>query len=149
MNSYPDTLRPGDHLRLAEDFYQAFLDLPPRPPPQSWPRYFMLCHAIELALKAYLAFHGATHKALTERSLRHNLTELLTQATKKGLSLSASAQADINLLQEAHEKYWHRYPKEDGKPVFTIDQFKRPARELLDSVTAALYGGAQSRSGHP
>ena len=22
MNGYPDTLRPGDHLRLVEDFYQ-------------------------------------------------------------------------------------------------------------------------------
>src|SRR5271170_7179400 len=142
MNSYPDALRPGDHLRLAEDFYQAFRDLPRHPPPQSWPRYFMLCHAIELALKAYLAFHGATGKALTDKNLRHNLAELLTQATKQGLSLGAPAQSDIRLLQEAHENYWHRYPKENAKPVFTIDQFEPAARELLDTVAAALYGGA-------
>jgi hypothetical protein len=53
MNGYPDTLRPGDHLRLAEDFLQAYVDLPIRLPPQSWPRYLMLCHAVELALKAF------------------------------------------------------------------------------------------------
>lgn len=142
LNSYPDALRPGDHLRLAEDFYQAFTDLPPRPPPQSWPRYFVLSYAIELALKAYLILHGATRKALTDKTLRHNLTELLKQAVKKGLPLSATAQADIKLLQEAHEKFWHRYPKEDSKPVFTIDQFQPAARELLDSVAVAVYGNS-------
>jgi hypothetical protein len=47
MNGYPNALRPGDHLRLAEDFFQAYLDLPRRPPPQSWPRYLMLCHTVE------------------------------------------------------------------------------------------------------
>ena len=57
--TYPDHFRPLDFLELAEEFYQAFHDLPARLPP-SWPRYFMLCHAIELAPKAYLAQHGAT-----------------------------------------------------------------------------------------
>ena len=99
-------------------------------------------HAIELALKAYLILHGATRKALTDKTLRHNLTELLKQAVKKGLPLSATAQADIKLLQEAHEKFWHRYPKEDSKPVFTIDQFQPAARELLDSVAVAVYGNS-------
>ena len=123
MNDYPDILRPGDHLRLAQDFYQAFRDLPPRTP-QSWPRYFMLCHATELALKAYLAYHGATPKELKAKDVRHSLAELLTRVTNKGLSLSAAAQTDIGLLSEAHEEFWHRYPKENGEPVYTIDQFE-------------------------
>ena len=29
-------------------------------PPRSWPRYFMLRHATELALEVYLFYHGAT-----------------------------------------------------------------------------------------
>jgi hypothetical protein len=149
MNGYPDTLRPSDHLRLAEDFYRAFRDLPPRTP-QSWPRYFMLCHAIELALKAYLAYHSATPKELKAKVVRHSLTELLTRATNKGLSLSASAQKDIGLLNGAHEEFWHRYPKEDGKPVYTIDQFEPAARELLDTVAAAVYStGGPSIPAHP
>ena len=62
--------------------------------------------------------------------------------------MSATAQADIKLLQEAHEKFWHRYPKEDSKPVFTIDQFQPAARELLDNVAVALYDNL-SPLGHP
>jgi hypothetical protein len=75
---------------------------------------------------------------------------LLTRATNKGLSLSATAQRDIGLLTEAHEEFWHRYPKEDGKSVYTIDQFEPAARELLDTVAAAVYSiGAPSTSAHP
>jgi hypothetical protein len=150
MNGYPDALRPGDHLRLAHDFHQAFLDLPLRTPPQSWPRYFMPCHAVELWLKAYLAYHGATPKELKAKNVRHSLTELLMRATNKGLSLSATAQTDIGLLNEAHEEFWHRYPKENGKPTYTIDQFEPAARELLGTVAAAVFStGAPSTSAHP
>lgn len=97
---------------------------------------------MELALKAYLALHGATPKELTAKDVRHNLTELLTRATNKGLSLSASVRKDIGLLSEAHEEYWARYPKEDGKPVFTIDQFQGAAYELLNTVSLAVRGSA-------
>jgi hypothetical protein len=149
MNGYPDTLRPTDHLRLAEDFYQAFRDLPRRIPPQSWPRYFMLCHATELALKAYLTYHGATPKDLKAKNVRHSLAELLTRAINKGLSLSASAQKDIGLLSEAHEEFWHRYPREEAKPVYTIDQFEPAVRELLDIVSTAVYSTGPPPSAHP
>jgi hypothetical protein len=140
MSDYPEALRPVDHLRLAHDFYQAFCDLPVRTPPQSWPRYFMLCHGMELALKAYPLYYGATPKELLAKNVRHSLTELLTRATNKGLSLGTSAENDIRLLDEAHEEYWHRYPMEEAKPVYTIDQFQPVARKLLDAVTGAVYG---------
>ena len=139
MNGYPETLRPGEHLRLAEDFFQACRDLPRRLPPQSWPRYLMLCHAVELAFKAFLFHHGATPKDLKAKAVRHSINELLMRAVNKGLSLNSVAHSDINLLHQAHENFWHRYPKEDGKPVYTIDQFEAPARELLEAVTTAVY----------
>lgn len=139
MNGYPDTLRSGDYLQLAEDFFQAYRDLPCRPPPHSWPRYLMLCHAVELALKAYLFHHRATPKELRAKTVRHSINELLTRAVNKGLSLSSDVQSDIRLLHEAHEKFWHRYPKEDAKPVYTIEQFESPARQLLNAVNAAVY----------
>jgi hypothetical protein len=113
MTTYPDALRARDHLELAQDFYQAFCDLPSRIPLRSWPRYFMLCHAAELAFKAYLLYWGATPMELRAPAVRHSLSELLARATNKGLSLSAKAQTDIGLLDQAHEEYWPRYPKEE------------------------------------
>jgi hypothetical protein len=58
----PHGLMPYEFLERAEEFYQAYRDLPARSPP-SWPRYFMLCHSIELALKAYEAKSAAGIRA--------------------------------------------------------------------------------------
>jgi hypothetical protein len=53
MNGYPEGLKHFDYFEYARQFLTAYDGLPERPPPKSWPRYFMLCHAIELALKGY------------------------------------------------------------------------------------------------
>src|SRR5262249_29350948 len=65
--SMSEELLPYDYLHRAGLFYRAFCDLPePGDPLWDWPRYFMLCHAIELALKAYLAYRGATYRQLKD-----------------------------------------------------------------------------------
>jgi hypothetical protein len=145
MTAYPDVLRPGDHLNFAQDFYRAFHAIPRDHPPRSWPRYFMLCHAAELALKAYLFSQGAKPKELRAHDVRHSLKELLKRATSKGLSLSAKAQTDIGLLDQAHKEFWNRYPKEDWTaPVYVIEQFEPAVGELLEQVRIGLYGKAAS-----
>jgi hypothetical protein len=126
---------PYDLLDRARQFLRAFGELPAdRYPPHDWPRYFMLCHAIELALKAYLAYKGATYQQL--KGFGHNLTEALTRATNKGLSLTADTQWKINNLNQAHTEFWHRYSDEDGGPWMfpTIGQFEGAARELIEQV---------------
>jgi hypothetical protein len=139
MDGYPDSLRPSDHLQLAQDFFQAFRDLPRRLPPQSWPRYLMLCHSVELMLKAYLFHYGATPKELKAQIVRHSINELLTRAISKGLAISPPVRSDVRLLHEAHYNFWPRYPKENGKPVYTIEQFEKPVDQLLNAITAAVY----------
>ena len=101
----------------------------------------MLCHAIELALKAYLAKLGATPQQLRQLERRHNLNKLLTEAVEKGLHLTTPTQDGIRALAEAHAKFWHRYPRDDGKiEVFVIEQFIRAAHELIDTVCKEING---------
>ncbi len=128
---------PHMFLERAEEFYQAFRDLPPTPPP-SWPRYFMLCHAIELALKAYLSARGKSTSSL--KKFGHDLRTLLSSAASAGLPLGVLSYSEIELLDEAHRNFWARYPKEDGKPVFVIDQFEPYAVELLRHVARFMRG---------
>ncbi len=141
LTDYPDALRGIEFLKLAEDFYQAYIDLPLRNPPY-WPRYFMLCHATELGLKAYLAYHGRTDKRLRQQG--HNLCGLMKDAVNSGISVKTETRDLIELLDEAHSRFWPRYPRghrdpEDAwKPVFDIDQFPHSVRELLDSVAGAI-----------
>ena len=85
-----------------------------------------MCHTIELALKAYLAKLGATPEQLRQLERRHNLARLVTEAVEKGLHLTPETQEGIRALAEAHAKFWHRYPRDDGKiKVFVIEQFIR------------------------
>ena len=133
----PDPLRPFEYLDFADQFYSAFHELKPQYPPLSWPRYFLLCHSIELALKAYLALSGATPEQL-KYDFGHKLDELIDEAVKKGLPLSATIQEEIKHLNKAHTEFRHRYPGEG--PVFIIEQFIPAARELLTTVSNAIRG---------
>ena len=132
------------HLELAEEFYKAFRDLPPKGPsgiPISWPRYFMLCHATELALKAFLLAHGWTEQQMKGRPFGHNISNLLAEAIKLGLNIGPLALSEIDRLSQAHEEFWHRYPKQTGDPVFVIDDFEKYIVELLTAVALAIRGG--------
>ncbi|MGJ5155397.1 hypothetical protein [Bradyrhizobium sp. HKCCYLR1023] len=132
------------HLELAEEFLKAFRDLPREGPsgiPVSWPRYFMLCHAIELALKAFLLARGRTVPELRSRPFGHDISALMTEAIGLGLSIGPLARSEIDRLSKAHEEFWHRYPRQAGDPVFVIDDFEHYFVELLTAVTLAIRGG--------
>jgi hypothetical protein len=132
---------PFEYLNFAEQFHNAFHELAERHSTASWPRYFLLCHSIELALKAHLLLRGASPEELREYELRHNLNKLVTEAIKKGLHLTAETQDGISALTDAHSEFWHRYPKAEGLPsFFTIEQFAPAARELLNAVSIEVRG---------
>ena len=94
----------------------------------------MLCHAVELVLKSYLALHGFTQREL-QNEYGHKLKELLDKAVELGLQISPSARSEIKLLDEAHMKHWPRYPREDVKPVFVISHFEPYVEELFKAVS--------------
>ena len=141
----PYTFLPSEYLGYAEQFHDAFHELAERHPNASWPRYFLLCHSIELALKAFLLHRGATLDELKDRGLRHKLDKLVTEAVAKGLPLKQETQNGIRALTDAHSEFWHRYPKAEGlREFFTIEQFAPAAYELLNAVSIQV-GGAPLR----
>ena len=142
MDGYSDTLFGLEYLRLARDFLQAFRDLPQRPPPLSWPRYLMLCHAVELLLKAFLLHRGTKLEELKKYPIRHSLVELMRWAQDQGLKLDAEVTRDIELLSEAHEAFWHRYPRKEAKPVYVIEQFEATADALFKAVEKGFHASA-------
>jgi len=130
-----------EYLAYAEQFYRTFYKAPTFHPSISWPRYFLLCHAIELALKAYLAKLGATSQHLRQFERRHKLDRLVTEAVERGLHLTPETQERIRALSKAHSNFWHRYPRDDGKiEVFVIEQFIPAAHELLNAVSMEVRG---------
>src|SRR3981081_514159 len=123
-----------DLLDLAEEFFQAFKDLPLGEKMHSWPRYFLLCHAIELVLKAFLATRGVDDKQL--KRYGHGLSDLLVSSKKQGLKIGILALGELECLDEAHSELWSRYPRKVAKPVFLIENFEVYASELFRAVRA-------------
>jgi hypothetical protein len=137
----PNPFTAFEYLAYADQFYCAFYKAPTFHPSISWPRYFLLCHSIELALKAYLAKLGATPRQLRQLDRRHNLDRLVTEAVEAGLHLTPETQEGIRALAEAHAKFWHRYPRDDGMiDVFVIEQFIPAAHELINAVSVEVRG---------
>ena len=134
---------PFEYLDFSQQFFTAFKQLPEERPDRtpSWPRYFLLCHSIELALKAYLSLR-TTLAELRKIERRHNLTQLVNEAVEKELALSTQTQDTIKLLTKAHSNLLHRYPPDDGliKDVYLIHQFVSAARELLNAASDEIRG---------
>lgn len=112
-----------------------------QPAPQ-WPRYFLLSHTIELALKAFLAIHGKTAKEL-RKEFGHDLIKLLKEAMNCGLVIGDRVRGDIGLLENVHNNHWARYPTKDNEkhyitPLVGVEEFEKTASELLAQVGKAL-----------
>jgi hypothetical protein len=122
-------LSPSELLQRAETFWTYHKASPNKP------RYFLLCHAIELVLKAFIT----TRRPLTQDELNgtfgHDLTKLLDEAVRLGLTISPSAQSDIEKLTEAHMEYLVSHPIEAANRVLVIEHFVgRHVAELFKAV---------------
>jgi hypothetical protein len=62
-------------------------------------------------------------------------------ALAKGLNIGVLAASSLMQLDEAHTKHWPRYPREEGKPVFAIENFEPYVRQLLGAVSQSIRGG--------
>jgi hypothetical protein len=79
------------------------------------PKYFLLSHALELCLKAYLVVHGVGDGDL--RALGHDIKAAHQKAATLGLHLSKDEAVMIGLLSDFHRALLFRYPviqKDDG-----------------------------------
>jgi hypothetical protein len=140
--AYPQAALISDLVIRAKEFKQAYhilTNAAPDIPPPDWPRYFLLSHSIELALKTFLAAHGCSAEKLRKK-FGHDLEKLLKEADTHGLVLSPQAHEDIEFLHTAHNNHWARYPKEDGTLIIVvIEEFEKTATELLEQVDKAIY----------
>jgi hypothetical protein len=69
----------------ADAYMRAALALPAPEVPYEPVRYYLVCHSIELSLKAFLSLHGATMLELSENAYGHNLEAIVAAADAKGL----------------------------------------------------------------
>lgn len=95
----------GMHM-YAESYLLAAQALPKPQAPFEPVRPYLICHSIELALKAYLSIQGVAMIRLAEGPYAHNLESLLAKANDAGLpKVAAFTDAQGNAIRLATTYY--------------------------------------------
>jgi hypothetical protein len=77
---------------------------------QNWPRYALITHAIELALKGFALQHSNVGKVPGDPK-RHDLMGWYQAAIAFGLKCEPGMTENIAALNYLHESHYMRYPK--------------------------------------
>ena len=105
----------------------------------NWPRYFLLAHAAELAIRSVLVrAKTAGERAAGREPGNHDLATLYTYACKVGLKSNPKVLDELQYLSEIHKNHVARYPKSPGQ-VWVASEF--------DDAVDALLSDSGSTSG--
>lgn len=131
-----------DLIARARLFRRVALSLPDMEATEpNWPKYFLLGHAIELALKAvpehfrqsptYVMPPGATTPA------NHDLMAQYEFAQRHGLQADPLVDRDLPSLSELHETHFARYPQ-TLRPVLLPSAYDDLTDKVIDQVEKVL-----------
>lgn len=123
-------------LRYAWDYYKAFEDLHekhPDPVKMYEVKYFLLCHSIELTMKAYLREIGYTRKQLLK--IGHDLELLIHTLYKEGVLIDVPSMERTFSLNDYYKTKQFEYPQTGYKGLPSLDAMKSSTHLLLSMVT--------------
>lgn len=100
------------------------------------PVIFLICHAIELYLKAHLRGHGSTVADL--KKIGHHVPKLAAEAASRGLALDAEAAELLSYIDDADTAIEARYIVTGFKMAPTIEGLAGLAQKLDQKVGATL-----------
>lgn len=129
---YPASQRSYEFLRLARQFHEAYVNCVDISP-MNTPKYFLGCHAIELALKSYLLMKGVDIEDCYKK-YGHSIKKALNKCLKLGLILDENDITHLKRLDKAHSLFWNRYPIECAPEIYVVDQNDIAIANLLKAV---------------
>ena len=123
---------PQDYMHRARQFREAAMSLPDyKGGEQFWPKYALLTHAIELALKAYVRHSAFNRNSVLKQPKQHDLSGWYQLALQYGLTNEPGVADNIDLLNELHFNHYSRYPQNRSRPI-------PDASVIADSTVDAL-----------
>jgi hypothetical protein len=111
----------------------------------NWPKHFLITHAIELAITAYLVFRrgitGPRSGSKRQAPQDHNLMELYEAAVRSGLESNPLVVKELPFLSELHKLHYARYPQVESKLVPAhISEYDNMLDQLFGDIESALGG---------
>jgi hypothetical protein len=106
------------YLHRARMFQDAAMRLPDYlNGEQYWPKYALLTHAIELALKAFAQHSVKNGNPPGAEPKQHDLLGWYRLALQYGLTDEPGVERNIDLLNQLHLTHYARYPHDRGTAV--------------------------------
>jgi hypothetical protein len=103
---------------------------------QFWPKYALLTHAIELALKAFVNHSTSSGIPSGKKPKQHDLLGWYQLAVDYGLPRDSGIEGNVDYLNELHRIHYMRYPQRGSKPVPDLSVIAdATADHLLDQIT--------------
>jgi hypothetical protein len=107
----PLGIHAAELFRRATEYLEAAERLLGSPGPElSHPLFYLLTHAMELSLKAYLAARGISKRDVMGPKIRHNLSVLLSKCQELNMPAVCDLSLYVESLQEMGRDHDFRYP---------------------------------------
>ncbi len=95
-------------------------------------KYYLVCHSIELSLKAFLLLKGVSKSKIKNRSLGHDLSKILEKCESLGINkIVQISDPQKSVISELNEWYSRK-----GFEYFEIKNLSAGANELPDIALA-------------
>ncbi|MET3842056.1 hypothetical protein [Bradyrhizobium sp. OAE829] len=133
---------PEELFARAWQFRNAAMPMPVMINSQpNWPKWALVFHAIELALKAAIVSFGqrGVQQPVGPQPHNHDLAALYAYAIKYGLTDRPEIAKDLPHLAELSVISYARYPMIPVKPAAIISQYDDLVEQIFRDVAAALF----------
>lgn len=111
----------------------------------NWVRLFLIAHAFELAIKAYLELAKERGNLVGARAANHDLVGQYEWACVNGLPRNARLLDDLTILGPLHEAAYHRYPQDRARSIPMPSSFDDELHNLIELVQRELPTGLERR----
>lgn len=133
----------GQHAHAAHDSDTLRLQF-------KGPLYYLYCHALELAMKAFLRAKGMSSAELRGPAIRHSLLNLWKECLTRQLALDFATQNKvgevIRLLTPYATDHEFRYVRTGFNTLPTLDEVRDAAAELIEAVRPTCEATVSGRS---
>jgi hypothetical protein len=103
---------------------------------QFWPKYALLTHAIELALKAFVNHSTPSGIPVGTEPRQHDLLGWYRLAVDYGLGHDAHIEENVDYLNELHRTHYMRYPQRNSTWVPDLSIIAdETVDHLVDQIT--------------
>lgn len=119
FRALPSPLVVQRFLARARQFRRVAIGLVDMDGPEpNWPKWFLVGHAIELAIKAFIVSREEAHgpKPAVPEPGNHDLTGWYEYTVLCGLPRNPMIARELPRLSELHQVHYARYPQPDARP---------------------------------